>query len=940
MAMHFFPSDESSIWFVEKGGVSLFIGSHDDTHELPFCRIERNNVFMTSGQAQNILWIAKADINSRIYKLPISYVKEMNKNELFQLGEALDVWIRQTTKQIDIPALFREYQILKPNTQQQIQKDEAIALEKGVQWLKIHSGATFPINESDFIIRNDSPVFPIDDELWFIIEQDCDIETISTKHYLLHEGFSNSINFFMKFIVRCFLQKNENNQLLDSIKIHDRLSEHKTFINYAIGDLLTSFSLKETDFTPTIVMKDNLWKCLQALCELKKLKLVTPSHMNVGQPVEARFKQLMHLSKIYYRPIALEGSWESKQHGAIFALTTSGQPLALMYKKGHYHTYNVKSHQFERISPDLKKKIQANAFEIYRQFPAKKLNLKDLMLFSLSEDKKILAYVLAVSFFMGLLGLATPIFTQKLFDDIVPYSEMGLLAQVVLSLFCILFATGVFQITRAYAALRLETKMTYLSQIGVWERLLKLPVTFFRQYSSGDILDRASGIGQLRQMLSGATLSVILSSLFSITSLIVMFSYHAILALIALSFVIVVSIVIYKLGRMNLKYVRQVAELNGRFNGVITEYIRSIIKIRCTASESKILYRWAQKYSQIRRITFKGALLNIVITVTNSVITLASSLLIFSSVYYFKQHDEFSLGVFLAFNTAYGQLLGGITGMVNEVVRLLNAVPLYERAKPIIQQIPECHEGMVLPKNIRGKIELSHISFRYDEKSPLILQDINLNIEPGEHVAIVGPSGSGKSTLLRLLLNFNSPTKGKIFYDGVDSEQIDMDAYRTNIGVVLQNDQLIPASIYENICGSDSIPAKQVWDILEMVNLAKDIEDMPMQLNTMVGFTGGGLSGGQAQRLMIARALIKNPKLLILDEATSALDNISQKLLINAIDRMRITRIVIAHRLSTIVSVDKIVVVEEGQIKEQGTYEELLLNDGVFTKLVQSQLSS
>ena len=264
--------------------------------------------------------------------------------------------------------------------------------------------------------------------------------------------------------------------------------------------------------------------------------------------------------------------------------------------------------------------------------------------------------------------------------------------------------------------------------------------------------------------------------------------------------------------------------------------------------------------------------------------------------------------------------------------------PTLEMVGPILEEEPETAEKKQTVTSLSGNIELSHVCFRYADNMPDILDDLSIRIKPGEYVAIVGETGCGKSTLIRILLGFEKPRKGAVFYDGRDLNSLDLRSLRRHIGVVIQNGKLMMGSIYENITISAPwLGMDDAWEAAEAAGIAQDIREMPMGMQTMISEGQGGISGGQKQRLMIARAIAPKPKILIFDEATSALDNKTQKQISDALDKLDCTRIVIAHRLSTIRNCDRILVMEQGAIIEEGKYEDLIAQGGYFSELVERQ---
>lgn len=306
--------------------------------------------------------------------------------------------------------------------------------------------------------------------------------------------------------------------------------------------------------------------------------------------------------------------------------------------------------------------------------------------------------------------------------------------------------------------------------------------------------------------------------------------------------------------------------------------------------------------------------------------------------YFLSVKSGVSVADYYAFTAAYGMVSAAFSSLVGLGLQIARIRPIMEVSKPILEAVPEVSEDKEIVTKISGSIEISHMTFRYEDGASNVLDDVSVKIRPGQYVAVVGKTGCGKSTLLRILLGFETVQKGAVYYDGKDISKIDLKSLRKNIGVVTQDGKLFQGDIFSNIVISAPwLSMEDAWEAAEVAGIADDIRDMPMGMSTMISEGSGGISGGQKQRLMIARAVAPKPKVLMFDEATSALDNITQKKISAALDKLNCTRIVIAHRLSTIRQCDRIIVLDGGKIVEDGTYEELLENKGFFAELVERQ---
>ena len=362
--------------------------------------------------------------------------------------------------------------------------------------------------------------------------------------------------------------------------------------------------------------------------------------------------------------------------------------------------------------------------------------------------------------------------------------------------------------------------------------------------------------------------------------------------------------------------------------------ITGIQKIKLAGAEKRAFARWGNLYAENAKLTYGPP----TFIKLNSVISLAISLVGTIVMYSMAVKSGISVADYYAFNTAYGMVSGAFMALAGIALTVSQIKPILNMVKPFFDAVPEVSDGKQVITRLSGGIELNNVSFRYSENMPLVVDDMSLKIRPGQYVAIVGKTGCGKSTLMRLLLGFEHPQKGAIYYDGRDLERIDLRSLRRRIGVVMQNGKLFQGDIYSNIVISAPwLSQDEAWEAAELAGIADDIRKMPMGMNTIISEGSGGISGGQRQRLMIARAIAPKPKILMFDEATSALDNITQKKISESLGSLKCTRIVIAHRLSTIKQCDRIIVLDRGKIIEDGKYDELIEKNGFFAELVARQ---
>jgi ATP-binding cassette subfamily C protein len=538
----------------------------------------------------------------------------------------------------------------------------------------------------------------------------------------------------------------------------------------------------------------------------------------------------------------------------------------------------------------------------------------------------------------GVLALITPVLTTTLFNNVIPTGDRGKLVLVALALLVSALVSALFQITQSVAILRLENRMDAALQAALWDRLLKLPVRFFRQYTAGDLAARALGISAIRQTLTGTTTAALLGVIFALFSFGLLFAYNASLALVATLLVLVIVGVTSFAGYLQIRQQRPLLAVQGQLSGTVLQFLTGIAKLRVAGAEERAFAIWARGFREQKRLAFIARGIANKLAVFNAASPVVTTLVIYAAVAWARPRS-ISAGTFLGFNAAFAQFLTAMLSMSAAAMAVLTIVPTYERLRPILQALPEDAAGKADPGQLRGGIEVGHVSFRYQPDGPLVLKDVSLQARAGEFVAIVGPSGSGKSTLLRLLLGFETPEAGSIYYDGQSLAGLNVQAVRRQIGVVLQNGKLMPGPIYKTIIGTSLLTLDDAWEAARLAGLKRDIERLPMGMHTVISEGGSTLSGGQRQRLMIARAVAGKPRVLLFDEATSALDSVTQDMVSTSLESLQATRIVIAHRLSTIMNADRIYVMVAGSVVQSGTYRELVDQPGPFADLVKRQLA-
>lgn len=652
-------------------------------------------------------------------------------------------------------------------------------------------------------------------------------------------------------------------------------------------------------------------------------------------------QQLAQQAGVSLRRVKLDGkNWWREDAGPLLAtLKGSGRPVALLPLAGGggYRMEDPGSTHERSVLLDEATAAQLadGGFMFFRKFPARAIGLLDLLRFGLGTTRRDSLTMMVCGLLGGLLALFTPFATGILVDKVIPNGRGDELLQLTVLLIAAALGVAAFELARSLALLRLEGRLGNASEAAVIDRLFNLPAPFFKNYAAGDLAQRAFSINSILHQLTSTTQSIVLSWVFGLFSFFYMFMLNWQLGLVATALVALILVVTVGVNFWRLRMERQLYALQGAIASRVLQILNGISKLRAGGAEDRAFVLWARDFAQQKQVDMKVRGLGNMLSVFNvSFIVLASATL-FASIAFFQK--DLSTGVFVTFNTAFMQFLSATLALAGALTGSLSIIPLYERAKPILTTLPEQQESQIRAAPLQGEVEISRVSFRYAEDGPLILDDVSIRVKEGEFVAFVGPSGSGKSTIFRVLLGFEKPQSGAVYYDSQDLDGLDAGSVRRQLGVVLQNGKLMPGDIFTNIVGSSPRTLDEAWEAARMAGLAQDIKAMPMGMQTVISEGAGTISGGQRQRLMIARALVNRPAVLLFDEATSALDNQTQAIVANSVRQLKATRIVIAHRLSTIIQADRIFVIVAGKVVETGNYSELMALGGHFAELSKRQ---
>ena len=649
-----------------------------------------------------------------------------------------------------------------------------------------------------------------------------------------------------------------------------------------------------------------------------------------------RIDYLCRPSGTMHRAIRLDGNWYKKTFGAMVGQSKDGTPLAIIPRK---------IYGFDYIEPGTGKKIPVNkntaqdlddkAILFYKPFPARAITVRDLVYFifgAFSQREYLKVFVSALA--AVLIGLMPAWVNQITYGIVIPSGNVSLILPIAALLLGITVSTLLINANRNLVINRATTKLQINIEAAVYARVLMFPSSFFRKYSSGNLSNRIAQLSQLTQEITSLALGAGLNVLMSLIYLFQIIHYAHGLAGAAFLIIFIQIVFIVISIRVIARFEAETMKADAKVSGTVMTMLSSVQKIKLSGAENRAFAKWTHDYAEYARSAYNRPNFVRAMPVCVSLIGMFGTIVL----YYLAGKDQLSVADFMTFATAYGMMTASVTNLADLMSSAVKIAPLLEMSKPIFETVPRVSKDKFMVTELTGEVKVRGVSFRYDDNSPWVLDNLSFTINPGEYVAFVGRSGCGKTTIMRLLLGFENPVKGSVFWSQYDVANVDVHSLRRHIGTVMQNSRLFHGDIFSNIIlSSPASTEEDAWRAAQMAGIDEDIKNMPMGMHTIISEGGGGISGGQRQRLIIARAVCGNRKILILDEATSALDNVTQKHVADSLACLNATRIVVAHRLSTVQNCDRIFVVDGGKIAESGTYEELISKNGVFAELVARQ---
>ena len=680
----------------------------------------------------------------------------------------------------------------------------------------------------------------------------------------------------------------------------------------------------------------------QMLLLSKALRLLGMTSQRI-HPYPGSFLDLLEHNDIYSRTIALPKDLENSEYQLLILFSASNRTPYLLSRSGQRN--QVLTAADGQVIPlrDGLPALHHQAIELYPLLPATLKGPWDVLRFTYGTDMAAIVALGLISLVVVGFSLSIPMLTNTLVSKVLPQTDYTLLLEslVVVSLIIIASISG--QYVQGMMALRLETISDLRLQTALWDRLTKLPLLFIQSQSIGDINSRVTAIYRIRNQINAGTLKSLLSALFSLAFFVLMFSYSPGLALWSSALVVIVYAAIFQIARSAISIQDEINPQMARIANFAYQSLCGIAQIRTLGCEAFVLNRWMTLFTEFADANLRSNSFSQLIELLTNLLSMAGSLLLFAVVIIqvITSPTDFSspasIASFIAFYAAFIAFCAAVSSATSALADVFsNVISLWKRCEPILYQPVESgYEPEAIHHEVQGNFSICDLSFQFPGSNQRTFVNLSFEIRAGSYVAITGPSGAGKSTLLKLITGLMIPSAGEILVDNIPLQLLAIRAYRRQLGIVIQDARLENGTILDVVLGGRTDDEAAVWAALEQACIAAEIRSMPLGLHTHILNGGSNISGGQRQRLALARALLPQPRVLLLDEATSAIDTISQQHISKTIDSLGITRIAIAHRLSTLRNANQVIVIENGTISQRGSFQELLEQEGYLRRMVE-----
>ncbi len=966
---HFPLNDPDAVYWVQDEGGDIFLYAPQDPDFIPVFLFAADPFsLMVSSPNHSV----KSDyafffVSSKQAKLrKISFAKILEEAKKSPEATTLiayyfEEWL--THLYDTLPAVKKDVKIahyFKIGDQVAAKEKEALALAKVLTPEEKHKIAWLSVEEGSGVLQDDPTytfqasadrLYPFFHALFIRAKTPFKVKSSSSETALFDPSFWSSIAEFHRLIFAATISQ-KSKELEDAlVKMQRRRTMEQQLYKetfYKLGSVLNKNIVVPTTFEGT-----PLFKACDLIGQRLGIKMRVPPPSTTPMDIPDQVREICLTNGIYYRKVTLVGDWWREADQPILGFFGSDKtPVALLKKTRK--TYDLIDPVSQAAPISISKKspdgLSETAYVFYEGFPKKSLTFIDFIKTAFKWNLQEFFTILGVGCAGGLVNLFMPFAMKELFDTLSHGKDVSLLMQFTLGLLIVAFTTGIFSVTKNFALSRVEGLSKNQTASSLWARTLELPASFFRQDSSGNLMNKIETFQHIRSSVASCVFKLVVDISYSFFYIAMMFLYSVIFTAVGLGAMAIATFIYLGCIIIQVKLTTKSFQLGNTIQGLVVQMITGLAKIRVAGAESRFFSMWGSLFSEKKKVDIKIQYTNAIqslvfrlfpVLMTAALYAVAISLFSDSQANsqtpFEKSSLPISLGTFLGFTTAFGLFTTSALGILETCYTLCVIMPYWKNIKYVIEHPLERQIERVQTTKLQGGVAVDHIYFRYAKDGNWILHDVSIVAHPGEMIAIVGPSGCGKSTIVRMLLGFENPDQGEVLFDDNSLKDLDLRNVRKQIGVVLQNAGILAGSLYENIVGAGTYKVEDIEKALRLSGFQADLENLPMGLNTILSMGGNTLSGGQRQRLYLARALVSSPKILILDEATSALDNKTQEFVSANLDAIDVTRIVIAHRLSTIKNADRIYVMEAGHVKEVGTFQELVDKNGLFAEMYRRQ---
>ena len=948
--------DPDNAWFIDRGAVDLFLLEFKDgvEHAPPQHLLRCQSGRLLPGVAPDeqddyqkdttLRLIAKGLPGTLLKRLPASLLSEVDPADL---AEQTDTWLTAITKGLSrfVSHLPRPTALAKPGLTQTLAPC-TLSVQRGVVWVSEQSGSGtlfMDMIDQAQLAEASGPhqaVIPLTRTSWLTLFKEATVSGKSTET-LARQGMLPSALASFHAVAFNLERLNRRLAVVDDANLErERTTSRRTAENAARQRL---FNIYDLPIDRDAKVEDTaLPDALQIIGRHEGIDFRIPAR---SRPSDSPIGlvDILDASGVRARRVRFkdEGNWWRGDSNALLAFRSEdGQPIALLPGMfGRYREIDPVSKRSVRVTADRAGALEEEAWMFYRPLPSGKVKPADLLGIALHGSGANLLRLVMAGLPGGLIKLLPALALGFVANHIVAGGSAGALYTVAVSLAGFGLIGALLQLLQSSALMRFEGRSASRVEAAFWDRLMRLPPKILHRQPAGDLAMSGMTFQNVRDDLQGVIADSLLSVIFLLPVFGVIFFYDATLGSIALVFSLASLLVTVVLGLRQISPYGRMISAARRVTGRLFQIIGGIAKLRVENAEGSAFAIWARDYREQKRAEVEmgaleghsrafgdalpflaaGVLLFAVVTVGDGIVPIGDFLVVYT--------------VFIVFQSAIarlGESFGTIAAML----------PAFDQMRPLLSSIPETADEGEPVERLGGDVLFDRISFRYDPDGPLILDDVTIHARPGEFIAIAGESGAGKSTLFRLALGIDRPSAGAVYYDSRDLKSLNLKQVRRKIGAVPQSIGLHPQDLWDNLVSHhEKVAIDEVWSAAQVAEIENQIKGMPMGLMTMVGTRGAVLSGGESQRVTIARSVIGRPRIMLFDEATNWLDNESQAKVMRNLTALTSTRIVIAHRLSTLEKADRIYVMQAGKVVQSGSFSELMEVDGIFKDLVKRQVA-